>query len=348
MVNHTCSICSIPFEDDDQDEIAVECEQCETWFHAQCVNLGDLSIEEINNTSWLCESCKINDTICPYCPKMCKGTKGVGIHISKSHKDKQNAKIANRYIASDINLHDNAADETDSINLSVNNSTKYKALDEFNAQINALHIFMTNNEIDTNNLDNTVDEFINILKQANMNLPGPKHPAAKHIQARQNKSIFQNNPSFITQSSNPMRTSKRAREKRRERYNYKLYQHLYYFQRRKCVKNIENDSYSSCNISMENLHQSFSDRWSSPNMSTLPEYRQIDPHDQQLLDNDYSGIISPEDIKASLKKLRNDSSPGIDNIYPKTLKMTISSEIMADIATAMLKLNYVPISLRTA
>ena len=68
-------------------------------------------------------------------------------------------------------------------------------------------------------------------------LPGPKHPASKYYHAR--KTGLAIKPKIhCSKTSNPERSTKRLRDKRRAKYAYDKAQFEYYNQRRKVVRTI--------------------------------------------------------------------------------------------------------------
>lgn len=294
---------------------------------------------------------------CSVCGKRYKSESGRLIHIRKTHKEISNNIISNKYSNIVNNISGSDYLQTEQINVDSEDSlivdNEAHSLNDKSKQHNIkLNVFVDKlkglNGIDVSSLDNLCEELIEILKNANMENPGPKHPATKFHESRKNAKLHKNVQSNYQKSKNPQLTSKRARQRRNEKYNHQLMQHFYYNQRKRCVTRILKESEQGCKIPMKDLYAHFSERWSTSNSALRPDYKEVPKEEQEDMDNNFNKIISKEDILWAISKIKSDSAPGPDRIYPRTLKLYDCSEAISIIATMMLKTNYIPNCLRSA
>lgn len=85
-------------------------------------------------------------------------------------------------------------------------------------------------------LDEKVEAFQNFIFNANQRLPGPQHPSIKFYRLRKQKKNRKLTTAQQSRSSNPQRTDAKAKQRRRDKYQYDLAQYWYYNQRKKAVR----------------------------------------------------------------------------------------------------------------
>lgn len=159
----------------------------------------------------------INEVKCPHCKKLCKGERGVKIHISMSHPEIYINSIANSYQKDKEEEHK----KNDNNNKDSENIALKKVKDEISLIENGL-VKMLIDKPTLSEFSKIVEDFAKILEESKIKLPGPKHPATKYYEARKRKSTFKNREHNFSQSSNPQRYSKNERKRRREKYDYEL------------------------------------------------------------------------------------------------------------------------------
>ncbi|KAJ4443681.1 hypothetical protein ANN_05356 [Periplaneta americana] len=186
-----------------------------------------------------------------------------------------------------------------------------------------------------------VDNFSQFLANAITLLPGPKHPARKYYEARQDKRLLNNQRSY-EQSSNPERATKRDREKRRSKYMYQLTQFQYFNQRRKAVHSILRQNNQRCTINVNKVHNSFSKNFSVPNNCIRPSYEHVSDTDDLTPTETFSTTITKEEIVAAANKIAVDTSPGPDHVLMRAIRNAVCYEIISLIATRMLSLCEIP------
>ncbi|KAJ4432625.1 hypothetical protein ANN_21248 [Periplaneta americana] len=183
------------------------------------------------------------------------------------------------------------------------------------------------------------DNFSQFLANAITLLPGPKHPARKYYEARQDKRLLNNHRSY-EQSSNPERATKRDREKRRSKYMYQLTQFQYFNQRRKAVHSTLRQNNQRCTINVNKVHNSFSKNFSVPNNCIRPSYEHVSDTDDLTPIETFS--TTKEEIVAAANKIAVDTSPGPDHVLMRAIRNVVCYEIISLIATRMLSLFEIP------
>jgi hypothetical protein len=278
------------------------------------------------------------------CNKSCSGTVGLTSHFRQAHPVLHINQIANKYDSPAPNTTSECEESTpvDSPR-STTRKNENEQIQEIMANYeNDLQVLLSES-INTDKLDGITDklfvEFRNIIKL----LPGPQHPASKFYEARKKKQQFQSDHRTFSTTTNPQRKSKRERQRRKEQYNYDLCQFLYYNQRKKLVQRIINtQGYEPCKIPTADLYDSFKSRWCVKNSKVLHQYETVEPEEQKTLDEDFLDRFSEEDVKAAMKNMNIDTSPGPDHIYMRTLKLVKCEKVIALLATIMLQWSYVP------
>ncbi|KAJ4426007.1 hypothetical protein ANN_27634 [Periplaneta americana] len=153
----------------------------------------------------------------------------------------------------------------------------------------------------------------------------------------------------VETSSNPERATKRAREKRREKYEYQKTQFLYYNQRRKAVRSALNDQCTSCKVDINKIHHHFPSRLSTENLCECPEYSPVITESQQVvLDSTENLVITKQEVAFAVSKIAVDTAPGPDHVLVRALKDETCYEVTAMIATTMLTKYLVPVCLKQA
>ena len=54
-----CPECDVLYEDDESDDDWIECEVCHNWSHVVCVGLEFLTNAELDDTTYICDSCSM-------------------------------------------------------------------------------------------------------------------------------------------------------------------------------------------------------------------------------------------------------------------------------------------------
>jgi len=287
-----------------------------------------------------------NDVKCPHCYKLCKGTRGVIIHISMGHPEIYINSVANSYQKENEEENekkDNSSKESENIALK-------KVKEEISLIDNDL-LKMLINKPTLPEFSKTVEDFAKILEESKIKLPGPKHPATKYYEARKRKFTFKNREHNFSQSTNPQRSSKNERKRRKEKYDYELVQHLFYYSRKKAVDKLlkSSNNMEPCKISIPDLQKSFKDRWGKSNDAVLENYGpEISNEEQAELDFQYNEHVTKEEVENSIKGISLDTSSGLDGVSIKSIKTIKCYETIALIANVMQQWNLVPELFRKA
>lgn len=117
-------------------------------------------------------------------------------------------------------------------------------------------------DLNLSTFDDKVSEFLVFLYEVVPKLPGPKHPATKYYEKRKKNKLVVHSAQQ-SRSSNPQRADKRAKLRRREKYQYELAQFQYYHQRKKVARRVMGDTnFVSCPIEINQIKQHFEDIFS--------------------------------------------------------------------------------------
>ena len=188
-----------------------------------------------------------------------------------------------------------------------------------------------------------------LLASASDYLPGPVHPATKFYRLRKQKQIFKQSQTSFAQSSNPMRKSKRDTNRRKDKYNHDKMQHLFYYHRKKCVQQIMTSGRpETCSISLEKIASSFQNRWEVENDSRLPKYAYTNVEVQKEIDESFESSVTKNEIEEVTRGINKDTAAGPDNILIGVLKKVDCSNLLALMATNILRNGFVPESLKLA
>lgn len=290
----------------------------------------------------------------PFCGKQYKGQQGVAIHISRAHPCEHRAKVAARqpnwnntstvaYANADIvNKSTDTIHEVDSLPVLSQPTVGNKDLAAYKLQMHKWKVDFQNveNERDFNN---KIETFSKFLSKAIYLRPGPKHPATRYYEARKTKRAC-NTQSNFGQSSNPMRRTKRGREKRKAQYQYQLSQFLFYNQRRKAVRRILKNDFAHCTSNINDIHSHYSSQFSIPNNCVRQAYdSDITEADRITLDETEITTVTKNEVAAAVNRMAVDTAPGPDQILVRAIKDDICFDKIALIATFMISNSVVPL-----
>lgn len=285
------------------------------------------------------------DTQCDICKQYCKGKRGLTIHITKKHKTEQRKVISSKYDTSSNN-EENAKD----FNSNTNNSNEDMRVkdDVFNVLKSTFENLIASSEFNEEVVNTSVSQLVLLLQEQQNTLPGPKNPNTKYYEMRKKKH-FQNTDRTYSQCQNPQRQSKRDRDKRKQKHQKEFIQWMFYNQRKTAVRMIYGDKDNVCPIPINELYDKFEERWGVPNERFIPQ-EPFPINEQKELDEEYEYVIKAEVIYKEIMNTSSDSSPGPDRLIPRTVKLFAKpmSSILANLASIMVKWNYVPTHFRAA
>ena len=295
---------------------------------------------------------------CPHCGGLFKGSHGVAIHISRAHPVQHRQSVLARQSKTQTQVTEESHSNSSTDDSVIPNDSP-GVLDKSNhpSQSDNLRIyknellkwksefanFHTDREFCSN-----VKKFISFLSQAVHLLPGPKHPAVRFYEARRQRRQF-NNQRRYQQVSNPERTTKRAREKRREKYEYQKTQYLFYNQRRKAVRTVLDNKKVSCKVDINKIHHHFCSQLSTLNDGVRSNYPTLTSDVEQAVLDDISDlIITKQEVASAISTIAVDTAPGPDHVLVRALKDDVCYDIIAAIATTMLNKTLIPDCLKQA
>lgn len=187
---------------------------------------------------------------------------------------------------------------------------------------------------DQNRFNTEVGELSKFLAAATNRLSGPKHPATKHYNRRQQN---KNKPKpGYKNSSNPARKTKAQKQKAKERYDYELCQYQFHYRRRVLAQKAmsSKDERKLCPIPMDSVEQHYATIFGQPNDQTRDHYPSQNPAEDI--------IITPEEIAEATHGINSDNSPGWDKVLIITVKRLNISRVISAIANIMLITGSVP------
>ncbi|KAJ4430501.1 hypothetical protein ANN_22717 [Periplaneta americana] len=263
-----------------------------------------------------CTSMPSSTTPCPLCGKFYRGH-GIKIHIARAHPEKHRIAVVERQPNWQNRKHSsNEHNDTTLIvspDIILEKSPVRQTLHKFFSRQLNQYQEMSHWKAEFENITteedfySKVDNFSQFLANAITLLPGPKHPARKYYEARQDKSLLNNQRSY-EQSSNPECATKRDREKRRSKYMYQLTQFQYFNQRRKAVHSVLRQNNQRCTINVNKVHNS-SKNFFIPNNCIRPSYEHVSDTDDLTPTEMFSTTITKEEIVAAANKIAVDTSP---------------------------------------
>lgn len=288
-----------------------------------------------------------NSVSCPHCSKLCKNQAGVSIHISKAHGTENRSIITKKYVKSTDNDHIHNTEEENEPN---DDDQNFK-VDFANEIVGFENKFaaMVSLRPSQAELDTEINNFSTFLREVITKIPGPQHPASRYYRMRKQNTLFRQSERKYSQSSNPIKASKRDREKRKEKYMFDVIQHEFYNQRGKVVHRIlKNDNNPNCNIPADELFQAYEQRWGNENNCALESYPSVSMEAQIELDDCFNEEMDEETMNSIIKKIRKDTSSGPDKVLLRAVRYVKCNKILSFIGTIMLKWNIVPTSFRQA
>jgi len=134
-------------------------------------------------------------------------------------------------------------------------------------------------------------------------------------------------------------------------YYLPLLQHLLYYHRKKCVQQIMTTGRpKTCSISLEKIGSSFQNRWEVENDSRLQEYAYMNVEVQKEIDESSESSVTTNDneIEELTIGINKDTAAGPDNILIGVLKKVDCFNLLALMATKILRNGFVPESLKLA
>ncbi|CAL8113238.1 unnamed protein product [Orchesella dallaii] len=332
----------------------IQCSICCEWLHGDCVNISEEEANLIDQ--YACPVCieeYIQNTVESDCPpssqhkcEECGVSFPTAIGLSHHIRHKHHEWYRKILAGTQPHKVDPPAAQNSQVMTSSNLDNIKIEMKRITEKLNEL---MNASAFDEDVFDVVYKELVNLLIVANDALPGPKHPATKFYTMRKKRILFKDNQVSYKKTTNPQRSSKKASERRKDKYNYELMQFLYYNKRKSCVRKITQQNGLKCKIPMEVLHQSLSNKWGKENPSIRRQYE--DPpleYDQHRIDLDYSTKITSEEVKTCLSKMDNDSAPGPDNITIRALKHTEAWDCLAVLFSIFHKWNFVASKLKEA
>lgn len=87
-----------------------------------------------------------------------------------------------------------------------------------------------------------------------------------------------------------------------------------------------------CDIPQEEIFNYFNSRWSEPNNKTLEDYGpNIDSETQPKLDEEYSSVITKEEVENAIMGMSIATGQGLDHVSMRSIKKLNCSEVVASI-----------------
>ena len=283
---------------------------------------------------------------CVHCGKYFSSSRGVAIHISRSHPNIHREHLVNKQPKSSHILWS----DDQPANISEPESQSHPILGPLSTYKEQLKNWKEKFSIDSSEeiFNDQIKEFMIFLSEAIDYLPGPKHPARKYYEARKQKKNF-NSQRIYKNTSNPERATKRDRQKRKNKYLYEKTQFDFYNQRRKAVRTVLNSAKPSCKLDIDTVYELFSSHFSQPNNCTRLEYPSLLTEAERIeLDDTFNAIITKSEIDLCVSRMAVDTAPGPDHVLMRVVKEYIVTEIISTIATRMLQTGQVPPCFLTA
>ena len=291
-------------------------------------------------------STESNTSCCLYCGKFFKS---VNIHISKAHPKEHRDKLVRQLppIILTDSLHNQ---EINNNNTNDNNSRGIENTRDQNFYSSELKrwlsVFSTN--MGSDEFEEQFNSFSTFLTKSIDYLPGPKHPARKYYEARKSGKEISIGRNY-KHSSNPTRSSKKIRQKRRERYLFEKTQYDFYNQRKKAVRAVLHGNKSICPIDSQILFQKFNDHFKEANNCIRTEYGpNVNETNSDMINETYNAKISIDEVLKAMAAIKIDTAPGPDRILMRALKNTTVAAILSLVYTRISETGFVPSSLKLA
>ena len=250
----------------------------------------------------------------------------------------RHVKEANQSTANKLNqriTRNNNSSTTQESNETDNRSTKAVLDSECMNWEKIFNVHENEEILNTANFNENIEKFQKFLFKANQRLPGPQHPSIKFYRLRQKQKNRKLTSAQQSRSSNPQRTDAKAKQRRRDKFQYDLAQYWYYNQRKKVVRSVMNGgSVNQCKIKMDIMENHFKNVFGTANNKILESYPNSEIH--------HNIIVSEEEIRKQIKKIPLDTSAGPDRILVKTLRQLNVAKSISSIANTMLRSSFVP------
>ncbi len=277
---------------------------------------------------------------CDVCKMSFPTQRGMNIHRNR-HAKESNASTANRInatLASSTERGQRPRLENDKNSKSTEHAVSSTLETECRQWQETFSIHHGSAPLDEQLFDKDVSEFLDFLFKANEKMPGPKHPAIKFYRLRQKKKRNITSAQYA-RSTNPQRTDRKTKQRRRDSYQYDLTQYWFYNQRRKAVLEVTKTGNSrQCKIKMDLIENHFKKLFETPNEKIRESYPA-----KPIKDDIY---LEPGDIQLQIKRISLDTSAGPDRVLARTIRQLNVSTTICSIANAMLRSSYVPTCFR--
>lgn len=126
--------------------------------------------------------------------------------------------------------------------------------------------------LNESHFDKDVTAYLEFLFKSNEKLRGSKHLAIKFYRLRQKKKKTITSAQY-SRSTNPQRTDMKAKQRRRDKYQYYLTQYWFYNQRRKAVLEVMKLGKSrKCTIKLSILEEHFKNVFGNTNDRVRESY----------------------------------------------------------------------------
>lgn len=269
---------------------------------------------------------------CDVCNQSFGSARGLVTHRNR------HVKQANEKTATEVNerlVGSSTKDGQNGGNIDIYPSDSSSLQTECNEWKKTFEEFENSEILDELTFDEKVASFQSFIFTANQRLPGPQHPSIKFYRLRQQKKNRKLTSAQQSRSSNPQRTDAKAKQRRRDKYQYDLAQYWYYNQRKKAVRLVmTKDQPSQCKIKMEVMESHFRGIFEIENHKTLESF----PNAESFT----NVIVTEEETRKQIKKMPLDTSPGLDRVLVKTIRKLNVAKSISSIANTMLRYAYVP------
>ncbi|KAJ4436141.1 hypothetical protein ANN_18768 [Periplaneta americana] len=265
--------------------------------------------------------------------------KGIKIHISKVHPEQYRESLilvqsstndTNKHVELSPNISQNNTGA--SSNQTCPNTNKNNGNCIYKKEMNKWLDILKLDDLTDKAFEENVENFLKFLADALDLLPGPKNPISKYYEARKGGRLKNNNCQYST-SSNPQRSSKNDRKRRKAKFDYELIQYEYFYQRRKAVRKIiSNDKSQTLKLRKDVVEDFFKNKFETSNPHVRMFYEASNNED--LVQN----ITFSQDLILSvIKSIAVNTSLGPDRVLAKAIRDPIAAHVIAEIANKMLQ-----------
>ena len=261
----------------------------------------------------------VTSFVCLVCSQVFGTKRGLQTHRSSHPVEANIARLAKQHQPRNAPVNESNFDDNHSTDL-VSDCNAWTQ--KFTAILNNIDNF------DSDLFDKTMTDFGKFLFSANEHLPGPVHPATRMYRLRK-QGTNKNSGAQYSRSSNPQRTDTKARERRREKYQYELAQWQYNNQRRKVVQNVmdpKSANMKRCQIPIEQVEKHFTTILTEPNDCTL-DYYPVKVQQEDI-------TVTTDEVQRAIMSIKIDTSSGYDRVLARTireLKLSTTIKVIIDI-----------------